>query len=662
MRLFSSRISKLKTVPALPGAPRQPRRPARMEPVQLVAWDTTEPSTLFKMYLLTMAFLVLVLSTYLFRLWYLQLVNGAKYRYYSENNRIRLEEIPAPRGVVFDRSGTVLVENRPAYHLLMIREDVPDVDEAVRQLAALCQMDAKHFYEVLEASKDVPPFLPIRVVADMDRDCLARVDAHLLRLPGVLVQVEPKREYRWNGVASHLIGYMGEISDQELKSEQFQGYIRGEAVGKFGVEKAFEKFLHGRRGGRQVEVDAIGRRIRLLDELNPVAGRNLWLTIDIELQRLAEECLKDRVGSIVAIDPRDGAVLAMASTPSFDQEQFIRGMSMQEWKTVSEDPNHPLLNRAIGAAYPPGSTYKPILALAALQEDVMKPGNRVSCPGYLAFANRNYRCWRERGHGSVDLQQAIVQSCDVYFYQTGLKLGVDRIAKYARMLGLGTRTQIGLDREHPGLIPTSLWKKNITGIPWQKGETLSIAIGQGYDLATPLQMAIAYATIATEGKVWQPYVVKRVEGARPEEVRDFAGKIRSQADIAKNHFALVKQGLLGVVEEPRGTAHGIKHKTIAIAGKTGTAQVVEMAEGVNRKHAAAAAKLKDRDHAWFVAYAPAHDPAIVVAVLVEHGGHGSSAAAPLAQKVISRYLEGEPTPGVAPEPKRAAASGPPVVR
>ena len=619
-------------------------RRAQTDLLQLVQWEVSEAPAFQKPYLIALAFLVLVLVTYLFRLWYLQLLHGVQYRYYSENNRIRIEEISAPRGNIYDRNGNLLVENRPAYHLVLIREDVPDMDRTIAELAELCEVDAKQFHEVLAANKSIPKFIPIRLMADMDRDSLARIEAQKLRLPGVVIQVEPKREYQWNGVGAHLIGYISEITDAELKSGNYQGYLPGEAVGKVGIERAFEKYLHGKRGGRQLETDAIGRRIRLLDEVSPVAGRNLWLTVDKELQRVAEECLKDRTGAIVALDPQSGAVLAMASNPSFDQEAFIRGFSPQEWKALSQSPDHPLLNRALVAAYPPGSTYKPVVALGALQEDLIKPSTAVQCPGYFPFAGRNYRCWRERGHGTVSLHQAIVQSCDVYFYQAGMKLGVDRIAKYARMLGLGQPSGLGLDREHPGLIPTAAWKEKATRIPWQKGETLSIAIGQGFDLATPLQMAVAYATIASDGKVWQPFIVRRIEGARADEVKDLAGKVRSQAAIQKQYLQMVKDGLLGVVQEDRGTAHGIRHNSIMIAGKTGTAQVVGLAEGANRK-LSGAAKYKNRDHAWFIGYAPAQDPKIVVSVLVEHGGHGSSAAAPLARQVMLSYLEGsQPSP------------------
>jgi penicillin-binding protein 2 len=617
------------------------RKPKESENLQLLNWEMAETSLLNRQYILVLGLMFGLLLIYALRMWHLQVLDGAKYRYQSENNRIRIEEISAPRGIIFDRHGNPLVENRPAYHVQLIREDVQDLDQTLRELARLCDRNPEDLFSLLETSKHVPKFLPVRVVSDIDRDCLARVEANRVRLPGVVIQLEPKREYRWNGTAAHLIGYLSEISEAELKSEGYQGYFAGEDVGRMGVENAFEKYLHGRRGGRQVEVDAIGRRMRLLDEVLPIAGRNLWLTIDIELQKVAEACLQDRVGAIVAMDPRDGAILAMASSPVFDQEKFVRGLKKDEWQTLSRDRTHPLLNRALSGAYPPGSTYKAFVALAGLKDGAVTPETPFTCPGFLQFADRKYRCWRDHGHGTVSMVNAIIQSCDVYFYQTGLKLGVDRIASTVKLFGLGQKTGIGLQGESPGLIPTSWWKKQALGVPWQKGETLSIAIGQGFDSATPLQMAVGYAAIANEGKLWQPYVVRRIEGHSLDEIDEFTGKLRWKIPIEARHFDIVKKGLLGVVEDQRGTAHAIKQKGFQIAGKTGTSQVVQMAEGVDRKALSRATKEKNRDHAWFVAYAPANDPQIVVSVLVEHGGHGSSAAAPLAQKVISSYLNAE---------------------
>lgn len=611
----------------------------KSERLQLMTWEATEGVLFYKQYLLLTGFLFFILLIYFSRLWHLQLLQGAKYRYQSENNRIRLEDIPAPRGIIFDRNGVPLVENRPAYHLLLIREDVQDMKETIETVAQLCSKNPDDLWKALEASKQVPNFKPIRLLSDLDRDSLALIEAQKVRLPGVLVQVEPRREYKWNGTGAHLIGYLSKITEDDLKGEPYQDYLADESVGKVGVEKAFENYLHGKRGGRQVEVDAIGRRMRLLDEVLPSPGRNIWLTVDIRLQKIAESCLEGLIGSIVALDPRSGAILAMASSPTFDQEQFIRGLKQEEWEALSQDPDHPLLNRALGSAYPPGSTFKPIVALAALQEGVISSDKSLFCPGFYKFGNRKYRCWREIGHGSVNLHQALVQSCDVYFYQVGLKLGVDRIADYARKFGLGEKTDILSDAEHRGIVPSRLWKKRTMGVEWQKGETLSVAIGQGFVLATPLQVTMAFAAIANGGKLWQLHVAERIEGNQSEQSIEIGKKLKWEIPVEPRYFKMVQKGLLGVVDEKRGTAHKIKLDSIPIAGKTGTAQVVRIPEGANRKLMTKLAKEKEKDHAWFVGYAPANDPQIVVGVLVEHGGHGSSVAAPLAQKVLSAYLE-----------------------
>jgi penicillin-binding protein 2 len=605
---------------------------------ELLTWQVTDVATFQKQHFLLLGLMLLVLLAYVFRMWHLQVLQGVTYRYQSENNRIRLEEIPAARGIIFDRSGNPLVENRPAYHIQLIREDVRDLDQTIRDVARLCERNPEELFGVLEAGKHVPKFLPMRLMNDIDRDCLARVEAQRIRLPGVFVQLEPKREYLWRGTAPHLIGYLSEITETELKGGQYQGYYPGEEVGRIGVESAFERYLHGKRGGRQVEVDAIGRRMRLLDEVLPISGKNVWLTIDIQLQKVAESCLEGRTGAIVALDPNNGAILAMASSPLFDQEKFIRGMKREEWQALSRDRNHPLLNRCINGTYPPGSTYKPLVALAALQEGALTPDTGFSCPGFLEFADRKYRCWRAHGHGSMSMVPAIIQSCDVYFYQSGLRLGVDRLAHWVKAFGLGERTGIGLPGESPGLVPTSAWKKQALGVPWQKGETLSIAIGQGFDSATPLQMTLAYAAIANNGKLWQPFVVQRIEGHGPDEVDEIRGKLKQKIAIEQRYFDVVKKGLLGVVESEQGTAHAIKDKSFLTAGKTGTAQVVQMADGPNRTPTKNLRE-KDRDHAWFIGYAPANNPQIVVGALVEHGGHGSSAAAPLVQKVINAHLK-----------------------
>ena len=617
---------------------------AKLDGLKLINWESGESVSFQKQYMLICAIMLLLMMIYMVRLWHLQVLQGESYRFQSENNRIRIEEIAAPRGIIFDRNGVPIVENRPAYNLVIIREDISDLEGTIRELARLCDRDPDEFFSIIEANKAAPKFVPLRLASDLDRDYLARIEAQRIRLPGVVIQLEPKREYKWNATAAHLIGYLSAITETELKSEKYRGYYPDEDIGKVGIESAFEKYLHGSRGGRQLEVDAAGRRLRLLEEHLPIAGRNLWLTLDMDLQKFAESLLEDKTGAIVAVDPTDGAVLAFACSPSFDQEKFIRGLSKDEWLALSKDPRHPLLNRGSGAAYPPGSTYKPFVALAALKEGVLSATSTFTCPGYFQFADRKYRCWKDHGHGALAVERAIIESCDVFFYQTGLKLGVDRLAQYVTMFGLGERTGIGLHGEHPGLIPTSWWKKQATGIPWQKGETISISIGQGFDLATPLQMALGYAAIANSGKLWQPYVVKRIEGSSVNEVDEIKPRLKRNIPIEQRWFDLVKKALSNVVEDPRGTGHLIRDPVVAIAGKTGTAQVVHVAQGVNRKLLEKLTKSKDMDHAWFVGYAPASDARICVAALIEHGGHGASVAAPLVQKAIMAYLKNTEKP------------------
>lgn len=609
--------------------------------LKLINWVSSETTSFQKQHILIAGFLFVFFMIYIVRLWHLQVLQGSSYRFQSENNRIRIEEISAPRGIIFDANGVPIVENRPAYHLVIIREDIRDLDYTIRELARLCERKPEEFFSIIEANRTSPKFVPLRLAADLDRDCLARVEAQRIRLPGVVIQLEPKREYKWNGSAAHLIGYLSEITEADLKNEKYHGYYPGEDIGKVGVESAFEKYLHGKRGGRQVEVDAVGRRMRLLDEVLPISGRNLWLTLDMDLQRLAESLLEGKTGSIVAVDPASGAVLVFACNPTFDQEKFVRGLKREEWLALSKDPTHPLLNRASGAAYPPGSTYKPFVAFAGLNEGVITPSTTFGCPGYLQFGNRKFRCWRDHGHGSMDVERSLIQSCDVFFYQTGLKLGVDKIAQYANMFGLGERTGIGLQGEHPGLIPTSWWKKKATGVPWQRGETLSISIGQGFDLTTPLQIAMAYAAIGNNGNLWYPYVVKRIEGSTGDDISEIKPRLKHKIQVDPRWFDLVKRGLRGVVEDARGTAHSIRDVSVSMAGKTGTAQVVHVAQGANRKLLEKLAKHKEKDHAWYVGYAPADNPRICVSAIIEHGGHGGSAAAPLVQKVILAYIKGK---------------------
>ncbi len=598
--------------------------------------ESAEALSFKKQYIVFFAVMLLVMMIYLARLWYLQVLCGQFYRYQSENNRIRVEDVVAPRGIIYDRNGVPIVENRPAYDLMIIREDVKDLNGTIEELARLCECNPSDLFAVLEANKSTPKFIPLRLVSDIDRDCLARVESELIRLPGVEIVIEPKREYNWDGTAAHLIGYLSQITEGELKSGKYPGYYPGEDIGKVGVEYGFEKYLHGVRGHRQVEVDAVGRRTRLLEEQPPVAGHDVWLTIDMDVQRTAESLLEGKAGAIVALDPNNGEVLAFASSPTYNQEKFIKGLSEHDWHEMAKDPGHPMLNRVCGAAYPPGSTYKPLVALGALQSGAINPSTTFLCPGYLSFAGRQYHCWRKGGHGTISVERALMQSCDVFFYHTGLLMGVDRLAEYVKMFGLGAKTGIGLPGENPGLIPTSAWKRRATGHPWEKGETISISIGQGYDLVTPLQMAVAYGAIANSGKLWRPFVVKRIEGMAKGEVQAAGPLLKLEIPVDPRWFALVQKALSEVVSDPRGTAHSLYDPAMPLAGKTGTAQVVGLGRGK--------AGVNNKDDAWFVAYAPASDPKICVAAIVEHGGHGGSAAGPLVKQVMAAYLKSRHEP------------------
>ena len=580
---------------------------------------------------------ILVAIVFVIKLWYLQIVCGNEYRLKSENNRIRTETISPPRGIIYDRNGTILVENRAAFNLAVVPEDVEDMKSTLVVLSNLSGIPYQELEKNLEERRKAP-FEPVVLAEDIDWKTLARIKGEIYSLPGVIVQVEPKRHYRFPGLASHLIGYIGEVSEKELHNAKYKGkYCIGDCIGKVGVEKVYEDFLLGEAGSREVEVNAKGRRLRILGEKLPMPGKSVYLTIDSELQETAEKCLEGKVGAIVAIDPRNGDVLALASSPNYDENMFVKRLSREEWNSIQTDPRKPLQNRATASMYPPGSTYKVVVAAAGLQEHVINTETNVFCQGYMTLGRRTYRCWKRGGHGNVQLYRALVESCDVYFYQLGMRLGVDRIAKYARQFGLGQKTGIDLDRELPGLIPTAAWKKRRFGVPWQKGETLSIAIGQGFDLVTPLQMTLAYAAIANGGTLWKPHLVRKIEDSETKETVEFRPQKRWKLNVSKRNLDLIREALEGVVNDPHGTGKMARLQDIKVAGKTGTAQVVSASKAIKK----GGDRSKYMDHAWFICFAPVDDPQIVVGVLVEHGGHGSSGAAPLARAVLEKYFYGE---------------------
>jgi penicillin-binding protein 2 len=586
--------------------------------------------------LVVLAFLALIT-----RLAFLQIFQGERYTFLSENNRIRLKRIPGTRGMMLDRQGQLLVDSRPSFDLIFTPEDTKDAKETLGQLARYLDRDEKEMIAVFDANKERLAFEELTLGKDIDWPTVVAVETHQLDLPGIALRTRPRRNYADGPMGAHVLGYMGEIGSKDLKELKTQGYTLGDEIGKIGLEQRWETFLRGQSGGQQVEVDALGRRTRVLHEVPDVPGYTVRLTLDRELQETAFAALQGKEGTVVALDVNNGAVLAMVSTPAFDPNQFARGIKAEEWGALMKDQLRPLSNRATQGQYPPGSTFKIVMAIAGLEEGVLQPDAHIVDPGSYFFGNRSFRDWKKEGHGSVDLHRAIVESCDVYFYQLGPRIGIDKIAKWARALGLGERSGIMLEGEMGGTIPDTAWKKKRFRQPWFPGETVSIAIGQGYLTVTPLQQAIMMATVANGGTVYRPWIVRTVESVTGAVIRQYGPeKIRS-IEFKPDTLERLRNGLADVVKLPSGTGGAARSNMVAIAGKTGTAQVVEMKGGYVKSEQLA---YFNRDHAWFVSYAPVENPQIAVAVLIEHGGHGGSAAAPMAKKVIEKFIEQQNRP------------------
>jgi penicillin-binding protein 2 len=584
-------------------------------------------------------FVLVIWIVLLARIFYLQLVQGEEFRVSAQRQSVRTHRVEATRGIIFDRRGRILADSRPAFDVLVVPQEVSSLDETLTRIATLASLDPAAVRERLGRPSGRARFQALPVATDLERRALARVEARLWALNGVLTRVSPVRYYPHGRSAAHVLGTLGEISAGQLEQRQFARYRRGDVIGQSGVEGLFDSDLRGRAGGRNVLVDAYGRELELLGEVEPQPGLNLALTLDLRLQLLAESALEEtgKSGAVVALDPRSGEVLVLANRPSPDPNLFATGIDPQAWSDLLNDARKPLQNRALRGQYPPGSTYKVVTAIAGLEEGKVTPETEVYCGGSYRLGRRRYRCWKRGGHGVVRLHKALVQSCDVYFYQLAREVGVDRLAYYARALGLGRPTGIEFKPEAAGLVPTRAWKQRRFGERWIEGETLSIGIGQGFNLWTPIQLAVAYASIGT-GRRMRPYTTQRVESPLGEVLRNQQPEVLGELPISAETLSVVRAGLRGVVQDPRGTGYVMRRLPGAVeaAGKTGTAQVVAMAqdpvdeEELPEEH---------RDHAWFVTYAPAEAPEIVVAVLVEHGGHGSSGAAPIARRVVEAFLE-----------------------
>ena len=617
--------------------------------------DKSETPEISKAFLVANIVIIVAFSLIFSRLWYLQILNGEYFKGLSENNRIRIQEIAAPRGTLFDQNRVPLVDSFPSFDVSLYRQDVPDMEVLIPRLSRVLSLDPQKLRARLEGARGIPPHQPLKIKTDIPREVLAAVETGRLDLPGVVVDVVIRRNYPHKNLASHLIGYLGEINQQEMEMEEFVNHKLGYLVGKYGVEQKFEFELMGESGGRQIEVNAMGQKIRVLGQVEPNPGNNVHLTLDLEIQKAAEEAMAGKRGAVVVMNPQNGDILAMVSKPDFDPNLFARGISSENWKSIVDNPAHPLQNRATQGQYPPGSIFKILVAMAGLEEKMITPETLFQCSGVYPFGNREYQCWKKEGHGQVNLRRAIVESCDVYFYQLGMRLGVNRIAKYASAAGLGSPTGFPLGREKPGLVPTSAWKMKRFGVPWQGGENLSIAIGQGYNLATPLQIACTLSALFNGGKYYQPRIAQSIRAPHGEVLQEYPPLVLRNIPISPETIEFVREALWGVVNSPGGTGGRARVEGFNVAGKTGTSQIVQRKEG---KPEPTSPELQD--HAWFACFAPAFNPEIVVAVLVEHGGGGGAAAAPVAKQVLERYHQrGKKAPlspaRIAAQPSRPGA-------
>ncbi|MFQ5464652.1 MAG: penicillin-binding protein 2 [Thermodesulfobacteriota bacterium] len=576
----------------------------------------------------------------LVRFWQIQVMDADYYRGLSQSNRLRLVRTAAPRGLIYDRSGNRLVENRPGFDLLLVPEDVKDWDKTKERLTKLVGITPEEIDEKVRKAKRRPPYRPVRLKEDMTWEDTAKVESFKFEIPGINIDVSPKRLYLYGVATAHLMGYLGEINERELRAASSGAVHRaGDAIGKLAIEKALDGYLRGVDGGKQVEVDALGRRIGVANSSPPRPGNNVKLSLDLKAQLAAWDAMKNHVGAVVAIEPSTGRVLAMVSTPSFDPNLLSSGISRRQWEELLRNPLDILTNRATQGQYPPASTIKPIVAAAALEEKEISQWTKVFSGPAFNFAGRAYRDWKEAGHGEINVHEAIVESSDTFFYQVGLRLGVDRLAGYAKSFGFGSRTGIGLINEKPGLIPTSEWKKKTYGERWYDGETISVSVGQGYMLATPLQLAMAYAAIANGGVVYKPQLIEEISTPSGELITAFPPEKKGDLKVSPATLLSIRKALVGVVHEKHGTATVLRRSPFKIAGKTGTAQVRRLLERVEDIEEI---PYEYRDHAWFAGYAPYDDPKIAVTVIVEHGGFGARTAAPIARKIIETYLAGLP--------------------
>jgi len=606
--------------------------------------DYLSDTKLVQSRLIIASIVVLLLSCLLlWRLFELQIVQNERFDTLSQENRIRLLPLPPVRGQIYDRNGTALAQNLPVYAIEVHPDRVDDMDamlDRVSRMVALSPEELERFRENLRTRPDFEARVLKSGLSDQE---VARVSLNQHLIDGAELTARLQRHYPLGGEMVHAVGYVGRISEADLGRIDKSAYRGTEYIGKLGIEERYEDQLLGEVGYEEVETNAHGKIVRVVSREKSVAGSDLYLSIDAGLQQAAREYLGEFQGAVVAVEPATGSVLAFASNPIYDPNPFVEGISSSGYQALREDPARPLLNRALNGRYAPGSTIKPVFAMGALHNGV-SPAKTTYCPGYyrLPGSSRRYRCWKRQGHGAMDLHDAVTQSCDVYFYQLARTLGIEKLSAAMRRFGLGETTGIDLNGEPSGLAPTPEWKREARGQVWYPGETISAGIGQGYTLVTPLQLAMATATIANRGKRMEPRIVDYMRDASTNQTQYIEPVVLEHVEPdAPDHYRRVIEAMTDVVHGPRGTARSSgRDAEYRFAGKTGTAQVIGIAQGESYDEDAIAERF--RDHALFIAFAPVEDPRIAVAVIAENGGGGSRTAAPIARKVIDYYLLGPP--------------------
>ncbi len=577
---------------------------------------------------LLLAFFYLLLIVVAGGFWFVQVAQGNYYRELAENNRLRKGPIQAPRGLISDRNGRLLVENIPSYDLLIDRSRSADTATSLHFAATILDQPIEELVATLERSRDQPTFKPVLLASDLTLAEVARVQVENFEHPEFEIAVRHLRLYRHGSQTSHALGYLGEVSEKEL-AEQPRRYSAGDLVGRKGIERSYDDLLRGTDGERVVVVDSRGKPLDERDQRPAKPGASLTVSIDLDLQQTAQRLIGDRVGVVLALEPKSGQILALVSSPSYNPNLFARRMDSKQWRDLIEDPFHPLQNRAVQSGYSPGSIFKIVLAIAGLTEKVIDESDTVFCGGAVKLYNRRFRCWEPRGHGWVNLREALKHSCDVYFYQLGQKLGIDRMADYARRFGLGRTTGIDLGDEKSGLVPDTNWSRRVRKQPWYPGETISVAIGQGPLVTTPLQIAAMVAGVANGGWLPTPHLVQP-----PAEASSAQATGPQAIGVDPYAIEVVREALKAVVNETGGTGQRARLPQVTVAGKTGTVQVVTQKTWTKNRDL----PFELRDHAWFVSFAPADDPELVVVVFLEHGGAGSKAAAPVAKGLYEHYF------------------------